>query len=91
MVYRLLVGLFRVGDKLDALRQFIVYLPRSEPRALSSWIAEKVELARRTSETEDDGLVLELTLYALDALKKRIDAQLRDGVKTIDCSDFIPE
>lgn len=59
--------------------------------SVSSWIADKVELARRSSRTEDSGKVLELTLLALDALKQKIDAQLYRGVNTLDCSDFIPE
>lgn len=58
---------------------------------VSSWIADKVELARATSRTESAEKVLELTLVALNALKKKIDAQLLDGVKTIDCADFLPE
>ena len=37
------------------------------------------------------GMALELTLVALNALKKKIDAQLLDGVKTIDCADFLPD
>ena len=58
---------------------------------VSSWIADKVELARHTSRTESAEKVLELTLVALNALKKKIDAQLLDGVKTIDCADFLPD
>ena len=58
---------------------------------VSSWIADKVELARATSRTESAEKVLELTLVALNALKKKIDAQLLDGVKTIDCADFLPD
>lgn len=59
--------------------------------SVSYWIGGKVELARRTSETEDAGKVLELTLFALETLKRKIDGQLRKGVNTIDCSDFLPE
>ena len=58
---------------------------------VSSWIAEKVELARATSRTESADKVLEFTLFALNALKKKIDEQLLDGVKTIDCADFLPD
>lgn len=58
---------------------------------VSSWIADKVELARATSRTESADKVLELTLVALNALKKKIDKQLLDGVKTIDCADFLPD
>ncbi|MBO6063451.1 MAG: hypothetical protein J6P62_05700 [Bacteroidales bacterium] len=58
---------------------------------VSSWIADKVELARATSRTESAEKVLELTLVAMNALKKKIDEQLLDGVKTIDCADFLPD
>lgn len=59
--------------------------------SVSSWIGGKLELAKDTSRTEDAEKVLELTLVALKALKKKIDGQLRKGVNTIDCSDFLPE
>lgn len=59
--------------------------------SVSSWIGSKVELAKRTARTEDADKVLELTIVALNALKKKIDKQLHDGVKTTDCRDFLPE
>lgn len=59
--------------------------------SVSSWLSRRLELARRTSATEDPGKVLELTLLALDTLCSKMDEQIRNGVKTIDCSDFLPE
>ena len=59
--------------------------------SVSSWIGKKVELARKTARNADSGLVLELTLGALENLQNRINRQVRNGVVTLDCGDFLPE
>jgi hypothetical protein len=64
---------------------------RQTMMSVSSWIAKKVELARSSTGTADSGLVLELMLAALDTLRQKIDGQVSNGVKTLDCSDFLPE
>ncbi len=76
---------------INELETGIIRGKRQTMVSVSSWIGDKVELARDTSRTESADKVLELTLLALDSLKKRIDAQLHSGVKTIDCEDFLPE
>lgn len=59
--------------------------------SVAYWIERKVELARKTSGTDNAGLVLELTLCAFSTLKEKIDEQVKNGVNTIDCSDFLPK
>ena len=59
--------------------------------SVSTWIEKKVRLARETSRSENSGLVLELVLGALEGLKGSIDRQVGNGVRTLDCGDFLPE
>lgn len=59
--------------------------------SVSTWIGKKVELTRKTAGTVDKGLILDLLLGALEGLKGSIDRQVNGGVKTLDCSDFLPE
>lgn len=59
--------------------------------SVSTWIEKKVRLARETSRSENSGLVLELVLGALEGLKGSIDRQVSNGVRTLDCGDFLPE
>ena len=58
---------------------------------VSRWIGKKVELTRKTAGTVDKGLILDLLLGSLDNLKGSIDRQVGNGVRTLDCGDFLPE
>lgn len=59
--------------------------------SVSRWIGRRVELARKSVGSVDSALLLELTLGALESLQGKIDRQVSDGVRTLDCSDFLPE
>ena len=59
--------------------------------SVSTWISEKVRLARETACGENSALVLELTLASLEGLLRKMEGQIRDGVRTLDCGDFLPE
>lgn len=77
--------------KTNELEMGIIRGKRLTMISISSWIGKKVELARETAGTAGSGLVLELTLGALENLQNRINSQVSNGVNTLDCSDFLPE
>lgn len=59
--------------------------------SISDWLSKKVQLARKSMTGDNGDMILSLTLCALDNLKESIDRQVRNGVVTLDCSDFLPE
>ena len=76
---------------INELETGIIRGKRKTMISVSSWLSRRLELAKRCSETSGSEKALSLTLLALDTLCSKMDEQIRNGVKTIDCSDFLPE